>query len=1004
MFWRRHQKRLSWRRCGVTLALAASAIAGLTGIHPVGPDRVYAQKIQKIEQIQNTSGDGWIANDDDSWLLDLRTGKYQLGQGVRGYQTPTGLCVDLGDMILALDLPISLDKKSRRATGWIFSERQTLVVDRDAGRVDYAGRTATLKPDMIRDTPEGWCVAVDTLSAWMGVTLKPDLSNAILTIQSTEKLPFEIQAERRARAASIKPQGRFDLSTMKGVIQPYSAWTTPSIDVVASTSFTKDARSTQGNGEKDRKARANYEIFAAGEVGTISYDARLASDDSGIPATVRVRAYRSDPEAGLLGPLKATHFAVGDVNGFSTALVSQSAIGRGFVVTNRPLEQPDSYDRTNFRGDLPTGWDAELYRNGQLLAFSSGGTGAGGASRYEFLDVPLLYGNNSFEILLYGPQGQIRRETRIVPVGVDALPPGKTWYWAGVVDEGKDLLRIRSFVRPVERGLRGTFGLERGIGPKTAIMAQFHSLVLDRKRRIYGEAALRQAAGPFLADVSLAYANTVSGAAPALGLEDRSGVAVRGQILGELGKTYVRAETIWAASGFESDRVAKGVRGLHSVSLDQTIKLAGAVLPVHFEARYIERSSGGDSLEIGSRVSTTFRNLSMTAQLDWRQTFADFGSNPAADVQISVLANARIGKVRVRGEAALGLSGHSSSDRFSLIAEWGAGGDYRTGGAEWRGELGYDKGLDRARAALSYVRHFKPASVSMTGEVASDGSFGLGLNLAFSLGPNPRTGGLRVTSSKLASQGQVLASVWRDHNADGIWQPDEPAEPDVGITAGTSLSGTPTGADGTTMIDGVAPFRKILIGVDTGSLSDPLLQPAHMGIVVTPRPGVITRIQIPLVPAGEVEGLLVHTGGRTLQGIDLKLVDASGQTRATTRSDYDGYFLFEGVLYGEYQLYIADISGQLARLQTNLDRTVRVNKANPRVQLGTISAATATKGIAAIAPDNDPVSVPTVSGVIATLPATKQDGAQDSAQDNATATAAQGTAPAQRGISFLYWD
>ena len=60
----------------------------------------------------------WSANDDDALLFDLRSGNYRLGDGVRGYQTDSGICVDLADMIIAMDIPLRLDKKSRRATGW----------------------------------------------------------------------------------------------------------------------------------------------------------------------------------------------------------------------------------------------------------------------------------------------------------------------------------------------------------------------------------------------------------------------------------------------------------------------------------------------------------------------------------------------------------------------------------------------------------------------------------------------------------------------------------------------------------------------------------------------------------------------------------------------------------------------------------------------------------------------------------------------------------------------
>src|SRR3546814_12795986 len=100
------------------------------------------------------------------------------------------------------------------------------------------------------------------------------------------------------------------------------------------------------------------------------------------------------------------------------------------------LFRSDSFDKTSFRGDLPAGWDAELYRNGQLLAFAT----PNGDGRYEFLDVPLQYGTNRFEIVLYGSQGQIRREIKQLQVGTDSIPPREPWYWAGFAQEDTDLI------------------------------------------------------------------------------------------------------------------------------------------------------------------------------------------------------------------------------------------------------------------------------------------------------------------------------------------------------------------------------------------------------------------------------------------------------------------------------------------------------------------------------------------------------------------------------------
>ena len=96
----------------------------------------------------------------------------------------------------------------------------------------------------------------------------------------------------------------------------------------------------------------------------------MTTNEKGMPANLRLRTYRSDPDAHLLGPLNATHFGVGDVEGFDTKLTGGAAFGRGAVVTNRPLTSQTAFDQSRFEGDLPAGWEAELYRNDELLAFA----------------------------------------------------------------------------------------------------------------------------------------------------------------------------------------------------------------------------------------------------------------------------------------------------------------------------------------------------------------------------------------------------------------------------------------------------------------------------------------------------------------------------------------------------------------------------------------------------------------------------------------------------------
>lgn len=859
----------------------------------------------------------WKPNSDDAVLLDARLGKYRLGEGIRGYATPDGVCVDLADTIMTLDLPVRLDKKLRRATGWAFDERRTITLDREANTVQIMNKMTHLAAGDVYDAPEGWCVSVKRLSDWLGVTLDADQTNAVLMIKSDTRLPVEMAIERRNRAAKIRPSATFDLASLPQARTVMKGISPPSLDVVMTAS------TSRSNGRSALDHHFGYEIYAAGEIGPVAYDARLAGNKLGSPESLRVKAYRIDPDATMLGPLNATQVAVGDVSGFSTPLVAQSGAGRGGFITNRPLQMPASFDRTDFRGELPSGWDAELYRNGELLAFASNRADG----RYEFLDVPLSYGQNRFEVVLYGPQGQVRREERSVSVGADSIPPRQTWYWAGVVQEGHDLIRFGSPYIARRSGWRATAGFERGIDTMTSVSAYAHRLTrLDGTTANYGEVSLRRTLGPMLAEFSGA-------------TSFKGGTAVRAQVFGQLGRTNFEVESILARGGFQSDRIYGIMTGIHEIAVDHAMMLGKTMVPMRGEARIVTYANGDQAREAGFRTSASIGRMSVTGRLDWRSHRNKIGPDPEDRLESSVLANARIGRVRVRTEARFRLKPEARFESVDLVGEWGGRESGDRHGGSWRAEIGYEGPNKRLRGAIGYVRQFKKVALTASLGAGSDGALSAGLNLAFSLGADPaRPGHIRMTSDRLATQGQVLATIYRDMNGDGIRQPDEPAEPDVQLTAGRVPVDRLSDAKGQVIVDGIQPYQAVLIGVDGSTLPDPMVQPSGPGMVIHPRPGIVSHVELPLVSAGEVDGTLVRSGGSKLEGVDLELVDAAGVVMGRTRTEYDGYFLFESVPYGRYSVRVANLSAEAARIRPQLAGAAIVSGKTPIARLGMVEA------------------------------------------------------------------
>ena len=871
----------------------------------------------------------WRANDDDALLFDLRSGPLRLGDGIRGYARPADECVVLGDVILALDLPIRLDRTSGRANGWVFAEEETLTVDRPAGTLALGGRTRALPAGAISDAPEGWCVGTAALGEWLGVTLKVDRPNASLILTATRKLPFELAAERRQRAAGLRPTRAFDLATLPQAGTPYRAWRTPAIDVVASAGLTT-------GGTRSTRSDLRYEVFAAGEVAGASVEARLSSDLVGAPDRLRVRAYRADPDGGL--PLGATLIEAGDVTGVASPLAVAPLVGRGVTVTNRPLVQPDTFSTTTFQGDLPAGWEAELYRNGQLLAFAD----PRDDGRYEFRSVPLTFGTNDFEVVLYGPQGQVRRDSRTLRVGANSIPPEQTWYWMSAADAGRDLVAWRNVPRGTSDGPRASLGLERGLSRRTSVFAFAHTLIAERERHTVVEGGARHAFGALLAE-----------AGGAIGVS--GGWAARLDLLGGGERTTWSLQAL-TAHDYRSDRVDLFTRHLVTGAVDTVLGEARGAVPVRAELRLRQTVDGSQRVEAAVRASKALGRFYLTAQLDWnRQTTRLSGLiGPGVDatglqrptrvrptidsvdnLSAALLASGNFGRVRVRAAARFTVTPAARLDTLEASGEWAAGERGR-----WRAELGWSgAGGGRSslgRVAVGYSRRFDRFALGGRVEAATDGGLAAGLDLQFSLAPR-EGGGVRLSSARLGAQGRAEVRVFRDTNGDGVRQPDEPLEPGVQLVAGQAVVRELTDAGGRAVVDALTPFRPVLIGIDAGSLPDPFLLPVGPGKVVVPRPGVATVVELPLSAAGAVEGELVGAGGSTLGGVELELVDAGGAVVASTHSEFDGYFLFDRAPYGRFTLRIAALSAAAIKARPELDRVVEVSDAHPTADVGPVT-------------------------------------------------------------------
>jgi hypothetical protein len=846
----------------------------------------------------------WAADSDEQFILDVQVHQLRLGDTVRAYNTPEGTCVVLGDFLTALDVPMRIDLSARKATGWAFKEANKINIDLAALRASYGARKVEpIAPGTVRETPEGWCVQTGALTRWFGIGVKPMTSGSVLMLQSDEKLPVELAMERQQRAAHMH-HASFDLGTLPQVRIPYRMWRAPALDFVVSGGITYSA----ATGTRiDRESS----VYAAGEIAHMSYDAQVTTNDKGKPSLVRVRAFRSDPDAHLLGPLKATHVGGGDVEGFDSPLTGVVAAGRGAVLTNRPLTARTAFDRTRLEGDLPSGWEAELYRNGELLGFAKSDP----SQRYVFEDVQLLYGENRIRVVLYGPQGQVRERDETLNVGQDDVPKGKTWYWVGANEPGRDLISLE---KPPDGGLpkaQAAVSVEHGLDSRTSVGALARAMLIDDQRLTFIEGTLRRSLGP--AQVELGAARESSG-----------GTAAHAQLLGKFGGVYVNAEALIANDfhlrGENTPQSSREGR----LSLDAPLRLGKALLPAHADVHYVARVDGSRALDAAARLSASVDRFNLGTAFNYHRDYASAGRSPPAEMWLSLLGSGHIGQVRLRTDTEFDVSPAARFKSVELSAYWSA-----TEHGDWEADLVYDGLQHRTRARLTHILRFDSLALSLSGEAASNGAVALGFNLNFSLDARH---GLTMSRRPLAEGGMVHATVFRDLNDNGLLDAGEPLEKGALITTGARQVERKTDAKGSVTVGGLAPYLPIPVGIDGTSIDDPMLTPKKPLQVVVPRPGVSADVLIPLVGGGDIEGALMKSGELGFEGVDLELVDRQGKVAGTARTDFDGFFLFERVPYGTYSLRVSVTSAAAAKIGTDLGLKVTVTADHSILRLGSI--------------------------------------------------------------------
>ena len=793
-------------------------------------------------------------------LLELRLDGQKLGLDILGYQRGEGFLLSLNELTDGLGFPIKVNGANGSASGWYISEDREFSLDLENSEVISGGKQWPLVDGEVVMFQGGLYVETSALEKWFPLRLSAVVRELYLNVEALEPLPIQQRTNRRERIVDRSPDSQKPQHPLQ--LTPYQ-FIGPHITKLRTGYFT--VRQTP---DSAAEYGANYAVLSRGDFAWMTSTLSLAGQTDNSLAAARFKLERTAFD----GPLGVNHIELGDVD----------SVGyRGILLKGRsgPNAQSGRSDNesVSLEGSQLPDWDVELYQNGQLIMIET--TGQDGY--YLFEDVPLLFGENRFELKFFGPFGEIESREEFYFLGPGMLDPGRISYGVSAAQNGRTVFGLNDTEGDAEQGsgiYAGEFNL--GISRNVTAGASVRSVQENGQRREYSNANLGLSTSRLYSSIS--YSDT-SGAQNSVSASLRTRIGGSNLNLG-----YTRF--------FDHPALAISPQRWRT-SLGVTSSVFS--VPIKFQANALEQA---DSTVLNAAISAT-KSLSGLGQFSsslWYSsveerlngsTTSQTGGQLSFHTMIQPWSFRLSANYGVQPETELlELSADSSLriDRdlrmdLSLRQNPGTDTTYYSGGINWQLEQ------LAVNARVSYD---------------SNERWGGLITLSTALIHQPGTLIPRLDSHASVDSGSVQARVFQDTNG---------AEPEP--YAGVDITGVQTWRNATTDEHGMAylsrmpAHRQIDIELDESTLDDYELRSKRPGVSIISRPGSYAMVDFPLVRTAELEGHVNVTNSDSNKPVSRVLVlmkSPDGEVVAQTRTAFDGFFLFEGIEPGAYEVSLEE--------------------------------------------------------------------------------------------------
>lgn len=790
--------------------------------------------------------------------------------------TAKGFRMGLLELSEVLDFAITLSDDSQSASGWFISPTNDFTLDvgdRGILTADVVGERFTLAPDDY-EADFDLMLEADTLAQWFGLTFSLDEAKLQLSVSSSRPFPFE--ATERRRQQQLRGNFQTSVSVLPPIDNGYRLFSPPLLDAQLFTRKT-DSNSSYGHSIASRQDLAflSTNLFLSGNKDETLQEARLTF-------------IRESSEGDLLGPLGLTEVRLGDVLPINAGTGRTSGFGRGISFNNIKAQLADNR-LLNFTGIIQLGWDVELYRNGILLANEFDiQTG-----RYEFTDVELLFGNNDFELVFYGPQGQIERRNETYIVDQNALRANQNSFRFSAVDSNETLLGVTEIVEdPTLEGLNTGLVYERGITDwfTLGVGASFFD---PREGEDVKSFSLRN-------NLSLGRFGLLNSVIQWDNEERRNYLANYRTRIGESNLTlnWNRNESEVEIGGTLQDNTSSSVG----------IVVSGTLFPGTRHTINHENSWSRNTSASSSATQRFRQSLSMVTGIgSFNHSF--IGTKvEGTTIDNDWLVSGQLGYRNRYGRLFMRLFSTFEYRPQTELESLGASLNYPIS-SSLSSEFRYSYNVEQSTQSYDARLTWLGDNVSLSGFASYNDSenWSLNINARFSFGLNNENDATLITSRPISQAGALAVRVFEDLDLDKEYDEGEPLLDGVQVRA-AQVSRKDTTEDGTAFLNRLPNNRRTDIVVDETTLPDYTYMRLDDGFSVTGRRGLLQFADIPFTRGGELDGTVyfVNSEGEEepLTYVKLNLVNEKDEIVATTKSEFDGFYIFEKVIPGDYRLFI----------------------------------------------------------------------------------------------------